>query len=418
MNNCKIDRRNMLKASAGVVLSSMVPLTLGFSGCVNSKAKAIVNENSKPGTRDWILKKEEILFDKFSVDNLWMGPIRSRVIEGYCDKLYVVQGGEISFHVSSSISAKYRMDIYRIGYYQGNGGRLIKSIDALQGRNFGTPDYDKDTFLIECDWESAYTLKVPKDWVSGFYVVKLITHDGWSNYMSFVVVDEDPHDLVFQVSDFNSHAYNRWPEHHSLYNNIDTGIDNYWGPRNMSSFRRPQGKLSQLVDLPLTLGAGEFFAFQYPFVFWAARMGYDITYLSNMTLHESGPEVLTRSKGFLSVGHDEYWTDRMYENAVSARDKGVSLGSLCGNAVFSRFQLSEGLNGGSNMRYKRNGRLNDSDLMGSGSGKDFIGGVDWIVKDASHWAFSGTGMKDGDAIEGIIGWEAHNEVSKKIVDLK
>src|SRR5690606_12843401 len=38
--------------------------------------------------------------------------------------------------------------------------------------------------------------------------------------------------------------------------------------------------------------------------------------------------------------------------------------------------------------------------------------------DASHWAFAGTGMKDGDAIEGIIGWEAHNEVSKKLPDIK
>ncbi len=418
MNNDKIDRRNMLKTSAGVMLTSMMPLAFQFSACANVKSNSIVEENSKPGTRDWILTKEEILFDKFSVDNLWMGPIRSSAIEGYCDRLYVNRGDAISFHVSSSKASRYRMDIYRIGYYQGNGGRLIKSISALHAKNLGTPDYDEETFLIECDWEKAYTLEVPKDWVSGFYVVKLVTDEGWSNYMSFVVVDEDPHDLVFQVSDFNSHAYNRWPEHHSLYNNIETGIDNYWGPRNMSSFRRPQGKLSQLVDLPLTLGAGEFFAFQYPFVFWVEKMGYDITYISNMTLHESGPEVLTRAKGFLSVGHDEYWTDAMYENARTARDRGVSMGFFCGNSVYGRFQLSEGPDGVSNLRFRRDGKLDDSDLIGSGSGKDFIGGGDWIVKDGSHWAFAETGMKDGDAIEGIIGWEAHNEVSKKLPDIK
>lgn len=257
----------MLKHSASAAAISMLPFTYGCSDSTNSKSNAITLENQKPGTKAWILKREEILFDEPTVDNLWMGPIRSSAIEGYCDKLYVEQGGEISFYVSSRIASTYTIDIYRIGYYQGNGGRSIESIGPFHGKDMGTPEHDPDTYHIECNWEKAHIQKIGNDWVSGFYVAKLKTSDGWANYMSFVVTDDISHDFVFQVADFNSHAYNRWPEHHSLYNNIDTGIDNYWGPRNVSSFLRPQGKLSQLVDLPLTMGAGEFFAWQYPFVF-------------------------------------------------------------------------------------------------------------------------------------------------------
>jgi len=413
----EIDRRSMLKSSAAAL--SVLALNGRLPHVDISKPNSIVEENRKTGTSKWILKKEEILFDKYTVDNLWMGPIRSSVVEGYCDKLYVKPGEEISFHVSAARSSTYTLSIYRIGYYQGHGGRLIRSAGPLQGKNMGTPDFSRENFLIECDWEKAYSVKITDEWISGFYVVKLVTREGWANYMSFVVVDEAPRDLVLQVSDFNSHAYNRWPEHHSLYNNIETGIDNYWGPRNVSSFRRPQAKLSQLVDLPLTLGAGEFFAWQYPFVFWAEKNGYDITYISNMTLHEKGPEVLTRASGFLSVGHDEYWTDDMYRNAMAARDQGVSMGFFCGNSVYGRFQLDADGKGIQNVRFRRNGKLKDKDLMGSGSGEDSgIGGGNWKVKDAGHWAFRGTGMKDGDAIEALVGWEYHYDTADDIPGLK
>jgi hypothetical protein len=388
------------------------------TGRQSDLSNSIIEENKKPGTRDWILLESEIAFDPATVDNLWMGPIRSSRIEGYANKLYVRQGEEISFHVSSKPATPYTIDIYRIGYYQGHGGRLIKSIGPLAGQDLGTPEADPDTYLIECDWEAAHIEQTTEDWVSGFYVAKLKTSEGWANYISFVVVDDDKHDFVFQVADFNSHAYNRWPVHHSLYNNIDTGIDNYWGPRNISSFRRPQAKLSQLVDLPLTLGAGEFFAWQYPFVFWAEMNGYDLTYISNMTLHDGDASVLTRAKGLLIVGHDEYWSDTMYANVRQARDHGVNIAFFCGNSVFGRLQLTPGLDGTPSLHFRRNGRLNDKDLVGSGSGSGIIGGGDWVIRDADHWIFKDTGLRNGDRIEGIVGWEYHNAASENIPNLR
>ncbi|MDA0196728.1 MAG: hypothetical protein O2951_17090 [Bacteroidetes bacterium] len=153
-------------------------------------------------------------------------------------------------------------------------------------------------------------------------------------------------------------------------------------------------------------------------LFSAEKMGYDITYISNMTLHDAGSETLTRAKGFLSVGHDEYWTDRMYDSTVEARDKGVSIGFFCGNSVFGRFQLLAGTNGEANQSFKRDGRLNDKDLIGSGYDEGIIGGGNWKVQDAHHWIFENTAMKNGDAIEGIVGWECHNGLSENIPNIK
>lgn len=419
MKKFQFNRRDMLKRSAAAAMVSLIPFQNSCSPSSSSKKRnQITEENEKPGTKDWILSMHEIEFDDLKDKYLWMGSIRSSAIEGYCDKLYVKQGGEISFHVSSKYESKYTIDIYRIGYYQGNGGCHMTTIGPLQSKYFSTPATDPSTFLTECDWDAAHTLKVGQDWVSGFYVAKMKNEEGWANYMSFVVIDEEPHDFIFHVTDFTTHAYNRWPEHHSLYNNVETGNDAYTGPINVASFKRPIGKIPQLVDLQLTLGAGEFFAWQYPFVFWAEKMGYDITYISNMTLHDYGPEILTRGKGFLSVGHDEYWTDKMYENAIKARDAGLNMAFLAGNSAYGRYELTPSLEGIANQSFSRDGWLADRDLMGSGTSKGIIGGGAWKINSADHWLFKGTGMKDGDAIEGIVGWECHNKLSEVIPNLK
>lgn len=134
-----------------------------------------------------------------------------------------------------------------------------------------------------------------------------------------------------------------------------------------------------------------------------------------MTLHEEGPGVLTRAAGFLSVGHDEYWTDEMYKNVVTARDAGVSMGYFCGNSIYGRFRLDE-----NNTHFKRDGKLNDNDILGSGSGPgdEIVGGGNWTVRDADHWIFRDTKLKNGESIEGLVGWEYHYNVSEHIPGIK
>ena len=55
---------------------------------------------------------------------------------------------------------------------------------------------------------------------------------------------------------------------------------------------------------------------------WLERQGYDVTYCSNIDTHRTGP-ASKRVKGFLSVGHDEYWSAPMRANSSSEESAGV-----------------------------------------------------------------------------------------------
>ena len=106
------------------------------------------------------------------------------------------------------------------------------------------------------------------------------------------------------------------------------------GPTGWVSFDRPYANFCQehLVKRPASVGSGEFLHWEFPLSYWMEQQGYDVSYISNVDTHKDGPG-LQRAKGFISVGHDEYWTREMYDNAIAARDAGVNLAFLSGNAV-------------------------------------------------------------------------------------
>jgi hypothetical protein len=101
------------------------------------------------------------------------------------------------------------------------------------------------------------------------------------------------------------------------------------------SFDRPYSIYINLLPSafnPLTNGSGEFIPWEFPLCFWMEEKGYDVTYTSNTDTH-SDADGLLRTKAFLSVGHDEYWTYKMVDNVKAARDKGVDIMFLSGNSV-------------------------------------------------------------------------------------
>ncbi|MFA5901300.1 MAG: N,N-dimethylformamidase beta subunit family domain-containing protein, partial [Hyphomicrobium sp.] len=51
-------------------------------------------------------------------------------------------------------------------------------------------------------------------------------------------------------------------------------------------------------------------------------------------------------------------------------------------------------------------------IMGSRTIIPANGGGDWVCVKPSHWMFAGTGMKKGDAIPGLVGWEHHGAPAK------
>jgi len=189
------------------------------------------------------------------------------------------------------------------------------------------------------------------------------------------------------------------------------------------SFNRPYGKYCQIMDAPLSTGSGEWFLWEFPLAFWMEQQGYDVTYISNLDLHQDARGLL-RAKGILSVGHDEYWSKQMFANAVAARDAGINLAFFSGNAVCGQLLFDDqvrafervgvfgppgGMRDFKSMSSLKHERPYANELLGAHSTGPVTGGADFICTTPDHWIYVGTGIKSGDRISGLIGWEWHGD---------
>ena len=247
--------------------------------------------------------------------------------------------------------------------------------------------------------------------------------------MIFVVRDDRRADFLFQVSDTTWNAYNRWPSQFSLYDNGKK--EWYWGPEVQTSFDRPYGKYCQILDAPLSVGSGEFLLWEFPLAYWMEQHGYDLTYVSNLDTH-TDPAGLRRGKGWLSVGHDEYWSLPMFQTMMNAVSDGLNLAFFSGNSICGVIDIHAAGDGRPGRIIERVGRYgspekqeiengfpeqalftkngpNEASLMGARSTYPITGGGDWTCRKPDHWLFAGTGMKEGDGIPGLVGWEWHGD---------
>ena len=380
----------------------------------------IVRENQHPGTQDWLLVNARIdAATKY----------RCPWIEGYCSRASVRAGQSLSVFVSTNPASDFSLEIYRMGYYGGAGARLISKLGPFQGQTQMDPLIGENR-LRECQWTPCTTFKIPRQWVSGVYLGKLTAaRTGVQSYIIFIVRDERPVDIIFQCSDLTWQAYNRWPDHFALY---DNGKERWWcGPDVEVSFNRPYGKYCQILDAPLSTGSGEWFLWEFPLAYWLEAAGYDVSYVSNLDTH-SGAAAFQRAKGLLSVGHDEYYSLEMYHNLRRAIGDGLSVAFLSGNTCCGRIGLRPDSNGTPLRSFRRLdyfGPRNDgmarrfagmglfpyasppeSLLLGARSNvPPCTGGADWICSQPDHWIYQDTGMKSGERIPGLIGWEWHGE---------
>lgn len=378
---------------------------------------ATIVENGHEGTLDWQLTNYLFEYPETSQGDGLLRGLRSPSIEGFASATSVYPGERLDFKVSLNPAGPFMIDIYRLGYYGGTGGRHFLQVGPLDGEIQPVP-LETIERLRSCNWDTAMQLAIPEDWPSGVYLAKLSRQapQPAQSYIIFVVKRRGPADIRVQVSDLTWQAYNKWPGVNSLY---DDGSPYPWyqGPNVRVSFDRPYTKYCQIVDSPLSCGSGEFLLWEFPLAYWLESEGYDVAYCSNLDLHR-GLVGAEQCRVFISVGHDEYWTRQMYDNALAARDAGVSLLFLSGNTLYHEIIPYDGEEGGRSFQsFARSKRFTDEQaLMGSSTFGPGYG--DWTITKPDHWLFAGTGMKKGDCIPGLVGWEYHGAPFKEVDGLE
>lgn len=418
-NPRSINRRAFLaQGAAGLSAATMTGGEVLSAASPEAKPSLIEKENAKRGSLDWQLTYVRLDSPK---------SLRCSAIEGYCLHQSVAVGDKLEIMVSTNPPGRFRIEIFRMGYYGGRGARKMAEIGPLDGKAQPVPEVGPRR-LRECRWEPAAGLTIPQDWPSGVYLGRLSREpnadgtDPWQSYVVFIVRDERPADVLFQCSDNTWQAYNRWPDTFSLYDNGKGG----WvsGPEVAVSFDRPYGKYRQIYDNPQSLGSGEFLCWEFPLCYWLEKEGYDVTYCSNGDM--VNPERGKRCKTFISVGHDEYWDLRQYESVKAMLESGTSALYLSGNSVCWVTPMTESSDGRPKRIITREApyyglSLGDQPLaegfdyvgpdegliMGARNIRILNGGGDWVCEKPNHWMFDGTGLKRGDRIPGLVGWEFH-----------
>ena len=186
-----------LTALLGAVLLVALPAqTVYAAPCDAPVVNAIACENSKPG----------------SPSSAWdVSGSGSTTIQGFATEMSVNVGDTESFKVKTTATS-YRLDIYRMGYYGGNGARLIATVNPVGRQTQPNCLTSASTGLIDCgNWAVSASWPVPATAVSGIYFARLVRTDGTTgaSHVFFVVRNDASHsDLLFQTSDTTWQAYN------------------------------------------------------------------------------------------------------------------------------------------------------------------------------------------------------------------
>lgn len=379
-------------------------------------------------------------------------------VQAYAGATSIAPGQSITFYVSTQNNGTtYRMDIYRLGWYSGMGGRLITTQTGLKGvaqgyydentgiiHNCPTCTEDNNSRDIEANWKPSVTVKADSSWVTGVYVAKFSDINGFATYAPFDVLGGYNSTYVAVTADTTYQAYNTWGGW-SLYQH-ETATSGSASETSAPSARAWEVSFDRPYNYAPNNGDGSSQVLQYEIqaIRWMERNNYDVSYMSSLDL-DSKPGQLLQHKAYISLGHDEYWTKSMRDGVQNARDHGVGLIFMGADAAYWQMRFapdSKGVAKRDIICYKvqtDNGDLARDPMYGqdnsvvTGMWRDpvvgrpenaLIGimfsdlthaqfGFPWTVdaKAADSPLFKNTGIKAGQAYGcGIIGYEWDNTV--------
>ena len=109
----RLTRRELLKTGAAAGIAAALGSATVRTAPIAPKSNPVTRENSLPGTTDW-----QLTFVRSQ-------KLRSEMIEGFCSRTSARAGETIDVFLSSKPAESVTINLYRIGYYGGKGGRHV-----------------------------------------------------------------------------------------------------------------------------------------------------------------------------------------------------------------------------------------------------------------------------------------------------
>ncbi|AKQ68257.1 hypothetical protein A176_005169 [Myxococcus hansupus] len=337
-------------------------------------------------------------------------------LEVYASPESLAAGEVLKVKVSTNLDrAPITAEVFRMGEYGGAGARKVWSGGPWQVRRQPACARDAVTSRVECNWQDAFTVPIPTDgsWLSGLYVVKVWRQDKRMRFTPFVVRDRRKADFLFTPNFTTYQAYNTYGGE-SLYSDDSRRMPS--GRAWEVSFNRPYAAMD---------GTGKTFYLDQPLVRFMERHGYDVTYATQLDFVRF-PDLLKDVTVFVHGGQDEYWPIQERDQVDAALAQGrLSLVYFGANGSYWRIRVLPESQGAalrtiacyksepekdpipySTTRYRDPpDARTENNLFGSMYEGWMFFGYPLAVSDDSHWLFNGTGMKQGDVLPGLVGFE-------------
>jgi hypothetical protein len=380
-----------------------VILFLAFFSFQTSFSQPIVAENALPGT-------PASVWDIASQDAGDMS------IQGFATDISVNIGGTINFKidVNTGTDKTFNISIYRIGYYQGNGARLVADLGpgfTFTGIAQGACNFDNTTGLTDCgNWTTTASWNVPATAVSGLYIAKLTRSaagGGGTSHIPFIVRnDGSTSALLFKTSDATWQAYNVYGGT-SLY--VGAGQPNAHASK--VSYNRPF----------ITRGGGGggaaredwFMNAEYPMIRFLESNGFDVSYTTDLDIvrnNVNNVNLILQHKIFISTGHDEYWSKEERNSVEAAKAAGKNLAFFSGNEVYWKTRWENSVDG-TNTPFRtmvcyKEGTLPTPAELACG-GKCDVSTLEWtgLWRDGCNYPGVVDACKPENALTGQISWD-------------
>ena len=369
-------------------------------------------------------------------------------LDGYCWPQSVAPGEPLDLHLSSA-TGQVEVEVFRIG-----ADRTPVWSGTVEAGDHAVP-VDADS--KGCGWPSALTLDTT-GWESAYHEVVLTARDGEARLTNwaFTVVRPTPDStrrmlLVLSTNTWNS--YNEFGGRNLYTGGTTVSFQRPMSPgflfkppgagRRVASVNPPDPQHAMHVGylflnaLSLYAGSAGWPNWELPFVQWMEREGYEIDVATSADL-EQHPELLSRYRLMLSVGHDEYWSGPARDTVEAFIASGGNVAFLSGNTAFWQVRLEQdatvmvGYKGhleqdpvfGTDRQHELTSMWSDTLVQrpeNAMTGLSFsrggyarigkkvkAGSGGFTVHRPDHWLFEGTGLAYGDllgAAATIVGYE-------------
>jgi hypothetical protein len=350
-------------------------------------------------------------------------------IEGYADKTSLAPGESLGFYVSTDAPA-FQIEISR----EGLDPSVVDRIQDVLGAEHPVRPI---AYAEGCGWTESCRWEAPRDWRSGVYRARLIATLPRGEFTRWCDRRAE-HSILFVVRAAEPGATARILV--QLCTNTYAAY-NFWGGRSLYAYHSMERLRASRISLNRPglgyYGHSTFNHWERQFVEWAERSEIPLEYACNYDL-ETHPEILDRYRLIIGVGHDEYWSGKMRENAEAFVAAGGNFALFSGNSVNWQVRFEDE---GRTIRCHKEATDDDPAYMAGdlqhlttqfgapevGWPENAFTGVGWnqggyhrshgqhmdgsgayTVRRADHWVFEDTGLKDGDTFGGantIVGYE-------------